>query len=133
MSEASNHPTALPRLSSPTLHAPDTRALATFYAALTGGTVSFADEFWAVVSGPNARIDIQHVADFTPPTWPGGDQPVRMHLDFYVDDLDAGVSHAQACGATPAEQQPNAEHCIVMLDPVGHPFCLSTWDNISAA
>lgn len=123
---------AFPRLSSPTLHAPVSGALAAFYAALTGGAVTFASDDWAVVNGPNARIDVQTVADYTPPTWPDGEQPVRMHLDFYVADLDAGVSHAMKCGATRAPHQSHAEHCIVMIDPVGYPFCLTTWDDIGA-
>ena len=133
MSEDSAHSTALPRLSTPTLHAPDSRALAGFYAALTGGSVTFASDEWSIVNGPNARIDVQRVDDFTPPTWPHGDQPLRMHLDFYVADLDAGVSHALACGATRADHQPNADHCIVMVDPVGYPFCLTTWDDAGDA
>lgn len=123
---------ALPRLSSPTLHAPDSRALATFYADLTGGALTFADDSWAVVNGPNGRIDVQTVAGYSPPTWPDGDQPVRMHLDFYVDDLATGERHALGCGATRAQHQPNADHCIVMIDPAGHPFCLTMWDDIGA-
>lgn len=123
---------AYPRLSSPTLNAPDSRALATFYAALTGGAVTYADDDWAVMNGPNGRIDVQTVADYTPPTWPGDAQPVRMHLDFYVADLEPGVAHAVQCGATLAQHQPNAAHCIVMIDPIGYPFCLSTWDDVGA-
>ncbi len=124
----SDQAAAYPRLTAPTLHAPDARALANFYAGLTGGVVTFADDHWAVVTGPNGRIDVQTVATYTPPTWPGEEQPVRMHLDFHVTDLETAVEHASRCGATRAEYQPNDDHCIVMLDPVGYPFCLSTWD-----
>lgn len=124
---------ALPRLSSPTLHCPDAAALAPFYAALTGGEVSFTSAGWAVVDGPNGRLDFQSVTDFTAPTWPGGASPVRMHLDFFVAELEAGVAHATALGAERCAEQPNAEHCIVLRDPSGHPFCLTTWDNIGSA
>src|SRR4051794_25257322 len=74
---------ALPRLSSPTVHCPDAPALARFYADLTGGAVTFASAGWAVVNGPNGRIDFQTVTDFEPPTWPDGDSPIHLHLDFY--------------------------------------------------
>lgn len=38
-------------------------------------------------------------------------------------EVMAGVERAIALGATLAEWQPQ-EHVRVMLDPVGHPFCL---------
>ena len=46
-----------------------------------------------------------------------------MHLDFQVDDLDAAVAHAVDLGAQEAELQPQ-DDVRVLLDPVGHPFCL---------
>ena len=33
-------------------------------------------------------------------------------------------------GATKFDFQPNDDHCTVFADPVGHPFCLSTWDLV---
>jgi hypothetical protein len=24
----------------------------------------------------------------------------------------------------------NPDHCLVFADPAGHPFCLSTWDDV---
>ncbi len=35
-----------------------------------------------------------------------------------------------AAGATKYVFQPNADHCYVFADPAGHPFCLSTWDDV---
>ena len=46
-----------------------------------------------------------------------------MHLDFQVGDLEAAVDDAVALGATLAAFQPQA-NVRVLLDPVGHPFCL---------
>lgn len=122
--------TALPRLSSPTLHCPDARELARFYAELTGGKVTLAMPEWAVMDGPGGRIDFQTVSDYRPSTWPGGDAPLRSHLDFYVHDLAEGERHALVCGARREDDQPNAEHCLVFRDPVGHVFCLTTWEDI---
>ena len=54
-----------------------------------------------------------------------------MHLDFLVDDLPAAVAFASTCGAARFDFQPNADHCIVMRDPAGHPFCLTTWEDVA--
>jgi len=48
---------------------------------------------------------------------------MMIHLDFGVDDLEAGVVWAIEIGARLADHQPQ-EHVRVMLDPEGHPFCL---------
>lgn len=50
-----------------------------------------------------------------------------MHLDFYVDDLEATGARVSAAGATRYEFQPNSDHCFVYADPAGHASCLSTW------
>jgi hypothetical protein len=42
----------------------------------------------------------------------------------------AGGAGVAAAGATRYDTQPNAEHCLVFADPAGHPFCLTTWDDI---
>ena len=68
--------------------------------------------------------------DHVPPSWPDPSTPVQQHLDFFVDDLAAAGARVVAAGATRYDTQPNAEHCLVFADPAGHPFCLTTWDNI---
>lgn len=116
------------RFSGVTLNAPDALALARFYAEITGGAAR-GNSGWAVADGPNGAIGFQQIADFRPPTWPSGEVPMQMHLDFYVEDLDATEARVLAAGATRFEYQPNADHCLVYADPAGHPFCLSTWDT----
>jgi Glyoxalase-like domain len=115
------------RLSGVTLNAPDAIVLARFYAMITGG-VAKGDAHWANVTGPDANIAFQQVADFRPPVWPDGAVPMQMHLDFLVDDLAATEARVLAAGATRFDFQPNSDHCFVYADPAGHPFCLSTWD-----
>ena len=107
---------------------PDAEALAGFYQGLLGGTVEVGQNGWVALNdtGGVAALDFQQVEDFQPPTWPGGPAPVQLHLDFYVDDLEATAARASAAGATRLEVQPN-DHCLVFADPAGHPFCLSTW------
>jgi hypothetical protein len=59
------------------------------------------------------------------PVWPqnADDQQMQVHLEILVDDLEKGVGHALACGASLAGFQPQ-EDVRVCLDPAGHPFCL---------
>ena len=118
------------KLSSVTLDCPNAGQLAAFYADITGGKVTFRHELWATVNSPGGRIDFQTVPGYTPPTWPDPTSSIQMHLDFYVDDLDATEARVLAAGATKYDFQPNGDHCLVYADPAGHPFCLSTWDGV---
>ena len=115
-------------LSSVTLDCPDAGKLAEFYAGITGGTITFRNDAWATLRCTGGRIDFQTVPGYTPPTWP--DASGQVHLDFVVDDLGAAGARVLAAGATRYDFQPNAEHCLVHADPAGHPFCLSTWDDV---
>jgi hypothetical protein len=69
-------------------------------------------------------LSFQRVENFVAPTWPVGNMPKQMHLDFEVDDLDEGERHVLSIGARKANYQPG-EHFRVFLEPVGHPFCLT--------
>ncbi|HEV7187095.1 MAG TPA: VOC family protein [Blastococcus sp.] len=114
------------------LDCPDATELARFYADITGGLVVVAGEAWATVDGPGGRIDFQTVPGFTPPVWPDPASSIQMHLDFLVDDLEAAGARVRDAGATKYEFQPHAGHCHVYADPAGHPFCLTTWDDVPA-
>jgi catechol 2,3-dioxygenase-like lactoylglutathione lyase family enzyme len=118
------------KLSSVTLDCPNAGELAAFYADITGGKVTFCHERWATVNSPGGRMDFQTAPGYTPPTWPDPTSSIQMHLDFYVDDLDATEARVLAAGATKYDFQPNGDHCFVYADPAGHPFCLSTWDGV---
>ncbi len=117
-------------LSSVAMNCPNAVELAAFYADITGGQVTFVDPAWATVDGPGGRIDFQTVPDHVRPTWPDPTVPAQMHLDFLVDDLTAAEDRVLAAGATRFEVQPNPDHCLVFADPAGHPFCLTTWDDV---
>jgi catechol 2,3-dioxygenase-like lactoylglutathione lyase family enzyme len=118
------------RLSSVAIDCPDAGELAAFYADITGGTVTFANDAWATVDGPGGRIDFQAAPGHTPPTWPDPTSSIQMHLDFVVDDLAAAEARVLAAGATKFDVQPNPDHCFVYADPAGHVFCLTTWDDV---
>jgi hypothetical protein len=114
------------RLGSVSMDCADPAELGAFWAALLGGEVAFSsDDFVAVKAGP-LWLSAVRVTDFRPPDWPGEDTPKQIHLDLAVDDLDEAESDALARGARLAATQPAPDHWRVMLDPAGHPFCLSS-------
>ena len=120
----------LPRLSSITINCPDAGGLADFYAAVTGGQVTYRHLSFATMRCPGGRIDFQTVADYEPPTWPEA-ATALLHLDFLVHDLRVASGHVEAAGARRSTFQPNDEHCRVFTDPAGHPFCLTLLDELS--
>lgn len=109
------------------LDAPDARALADFYARLLGWEIGKAEAEWATLQEPGgtAYLAFQTSPQYEAPVWPpeSGKQQMMMHLDIGVSDLESAVEIAKNAGARLAEHQPQAE-VRVMLDPVGHPFCL---------
>jgi nucleotide-binding universal stress UspA family protein len=107
------------------LDCPDPAPLASFWARLVGGEVALSTDDFVVVKSGSVALATVRVPDYQPPTWPSADRPKQMHLDLAVDDLDEAQAQAIALGATAADDQPSPELWRVMLDPVGHPFCLS--------
>lgn len=109
------------------LDAPDAVELAAFYRELLGWPVAVEEPDWVKLTDPGggAGLAFQTETRYKPPIWPAGpgDQQMMAHLDIEVDDLIAGVAHAVSLGAVVAGFQPQ-EHVRVLLDPVGHPFCL---------
>jgi catechol 2,3-dioxygenase-like lactoylglutathione lyase family enzyme len=114
------------RLGSVSLDCPDPHPLAEFYARLLGVEVAFDSENFSAVKLDGLWLSMQRVTDHRPPTWPAPGTPQQIHLDFAVDDLDTGEAKAIEAGATKADGQPSPDRWRVMLDPAGHPFCLST-------
>ncbi|WP_328826040.1 VOC family protein [Streptomyces sp. NBC_00252] len=113
------------RLGSLSLDCDDPRALAAFWAATLGGEITVeSDGFCAVDLGALLLVTVR-VPDHRPPQWPDG-TPKQFHLDVAVTDLEAAEQLALAAGATKAAGQPAPDRWRVLLDPAGHPFCLTT-------
>lgn len=129
-----------PLLAVTALDCPNARELATFYGELLGWSVDEedSDDEWVTLTPPGGVLDRDHptgqatlafqtIADWSPPSGPGGDRPQQVHLDFWVPDVAAAEPGVLALGATRAEHQPGEQMGStfrVYLDPVGHPFCL---------
>lgn len=106
----------------------DADALADFYVKLLGWEKTLSGGGWAGIHSPQGIIlAFQTVDEYIPPVWPwkSGEQQQMAHIDFKVDDLAKAVEHAVNCGATKADEQ-FFDTSTVMIDPEGHPFCLST-------
>lgn len=116
------------QLASISLDCPDTDLLAAFYTRLLGLQEAFATPDRSVISlaGAGPMLTLMRAERFVPPAWPDGPQHQQLHLDIAVDELRSATEAAIALGATPAVHQPAPEQWRVLLDPAGHPFCLST-------
>jgi Glyoxalase-like domain len=100
--------------------------LSEFWAALLGGEIIYTSESVAVVKLGDLFLNAYHVEDHRSPTWPGGPTPKQAHIDVDVDDLPTAAERALLLGARSAERQPDPDSYLVLLDPAGHPFCLTT-------
>jgi hypothetical protein len=103
--------------------------LCEFYSQALGGEVvsgSVRARGWLLI------FDV--ITDYKPPTWPTGDVPKQMHFEWMVEDLPHAVNALEGMGATLAEyQHPTDESLRVMLDPVGHPFCVAAAATVNPA
>ena len=98
----------------------DPHELASFYRALLGGRELWATESAVGIEVSGAVLVAQRVEGYQPPAWPGTS---IVHLDLTADDLDAAATRAVELGAVSPEQPD--PRWRVLLDPAGHPFCLT--------
>lgn len=113
-----------------TLACPDPGSLAGFYAALLGWPIFASDPDGAVVAPSQTQgysLSFERDEHFVAPVWPSraGEPVLQSHLDLEVDDLAEAEKYAVQVGARLHEHQPQ-DDVRVMLDPVGHLFCLYT-------
>lgn len=107
----------------------DLAAESSFWAGVLGGTVDAGDEDWHQVFVDGVpRVGVQLSPTHVPPDWPHGSPEQQVHLDLWVDDIEAAHAEVMALGARllePAEAHPDApDNFQVYADPAGHPFCL---------
>ncbi|MGW6915853.1 VOC family protein [Kitasatospora sp. NPDC054939] len=115
------------RLCAITLDCADPVALAAFYQEATGlDPHPKSDAEFAGLNGADGLfLGFQRVDGYRAPDWPGQTVPQQLHLDFTVDDLDEAEARLLELGATRANPQPQPDRWRVLLDPAGHPFCLT--------
>lgn len=110
-----------------TLDCPDPHQLAEFYQHIGGGQLVFTSETFVYLAVAGFGLAFQHDPGYRPPSWPEPGMPQRAHIDFRTSELDQSEAAAPAAGATRPASQPNPNVWRVLLDPDGHPFCLSTY------
>ncbi|WP_331771783.1 VOC family protein (plasmid) [Embleya sp. NBC_00888] len=122
------------KLTAITLDCADPEALAEFYRQATGlGLHPRSDgDFAGLTRADGLFIGFQRVDDYQPPRWPEQSVPQQIHLDFAVENLGEAEALLLELGATKPEQQPGADKWRVLIDPAGHPFCL-TEDRVRGA
>ncbi len=102
-------------------------ALARFYGDALGLPVAYAtDDFVLLGRDGSAALGFNRTADYRPPTWPEPTQGKQAHLELGVDDLDTAQAWLLERGATEPATQPEPDRWRVLLDPAGHPFCITT-------
>ncbi len=117
------------RLGAVSLDCADPGPLAAFWADLLGGEIVTRRRSVWVVKLDHLLLSTMWVEDYVSPTWPEGPVPKQGHLDLEVDDLEYAEARAVSLGAVRAESQPDPASHLVLLDPAGHPFCLSLTAN----
>ncbi|OZC88713.1 glyoxalase [Rhodococcus sp. 06-412-2C] len=111
-----------------TLDCADPAANATFWSSLLGWSVVHSEQEYAMLQGPSSALGFGRVNDYQPPPWPNANGSKQFHFDLAVEDLDAAAAAAVQLGATLPDDQPG-ETWRVLLDPAGHPFCLTNAAN----
>ena len=128
MSTTHSEPASVGRLASTSIDCADPAELADFYARLLGMRRLFESPDGGVVAitdGVNT-LTMMRVDDHVAPAWPEPGQRQQMHLDVAVTDLDDAVARAIGLGAREADHQAVPSMWRVLLDPAGHPFCVTT-------
>ncbi len=118
--------TAIARLAGVSLDTADPVGLANFYRQLLGLETYLATDEFVALKGANILITTQRVDNHLPPSWPTGPTPKQVHLELAVGDLETAELAAVALGATRPAEQPSPDQWRVLIDPAGHPFCITT-------
>ncbi|MCX5064999.1 VOC family protein [Micromonospora lupini] len=106
------------------LDSSDPAAHAAFYHRALGWEITHSEAEYAMISGGGASIGFGLVEGYQPPSWPDPAGQKRYHLDLYVDDLAVATKEFVAVGASKPEFQPGGDRWVVLLDPIGQPFCI---------
>jgi len=115
------------RLLSVDFDCPDPTELARFYGEALGLPVVYSSDDFVLLGRDGAPgLGFIRVADYRRPTWPDPSQGKQAHIELGVDDLEAAQARMLALGALEPSTQPHPDQRRVLLDPAGHPFCIST-------
>lgn len=102
----------------------DAAVAADFWSRLMGWEVAMSGDGYAMLVGDGVRVGFGSVPDYEAPAWPNPRGSKQFHLDLACADIAAVEARALGLGATVADPQ-GGETWRVLVDPSGHPFCLT--------
>lgn len=117
---------AIARLGAVSLDCDDPAELAEFWKEVLGLETFFESDTFVALKGADVLLTFQKVDRHVAADWPEGPAPKQIHLELAVDDLEEAEAHAIAVGAVKAELQPDPDKWRVLIDPAGHPFCITS-------
>ncbi len=117
---------AIGRVGAVSLDCDDPAALAAFYRDLLNLRIIWESADFVALAGAPVLLTCQRTADYRRPDWPQNEVPKQIHLEIAVTDLDEAERQAVARGAVAASPQPQPDRWRVLLDPAGHPFCVTS-------
>ena len=120
---------AIARLAMVTVDCDDPQKQGAFWSAVLGWEQTYADDNYAMLAGPSNALGFGRVPDYAPPVWPNDEGSKQFHLDLAVEDLSLAETRCVELGASVPEHQPGEGRWRVLLDPAGHPFCLTNAAN----
>ncbi|MCX4866120.1 VOC family protein [Streptomyces sp. NBC_00257] len=82
------------------------------------------EDYASLADGEHPGLAFVRIEGYRAPGWPDGAK--HVHLDFTVPDLEEATGRILALGASRPEFQPGKDQWVVLSDPEGHPFCLTT-------
>ena len=115
------------RYAAVTFDCSDPAEMARFYGDALGLPVAYSsDDFILLGREGSAGLGFNRLADYRRPTWPDPSQEKQAHIELGVDDLESAQAYLLALGAAEPPAQPQPDRWRVLLDPAGHPFCITT-------
>ncbi|MFS8198394.1 VOC family protein [Streptomyces sp. CWNU-52B] len=104
----------------------DPAELARFYSQALDLPVTLStDDFVMLGREGSPGLAFYRLDNYQPPTWPDSTVQKQAHLELGVDDLDEAQARLIALGAVEGGLQPLPQRRRILLDPAGHPFCIT--------
>ncbi|WP_406149271.1 VOC family protein [Streptomyces sp. NBC_01012] len=104
----------------------DPAELARFYSEALNLPITLSTDGFVLLGREGSPgLGFYRLDDYRPPSRSDLSVPKQAHLELGVDDLDTAQARLIALGAVVADVQPLPGRRRILLDPAGHPFCIT--------